>query len=152
MNDKQNTFLLIHIPTGRRLLFNISLLNHNALTNMCHSCLCHGALYDGGSRPDKLAVCRSTSCPAYPTGGWHDTAAIPVLLDFVRPEFLAMFLVYIMDPAGDLRVMEADGFVRLTFRECSGSDFLHAFPWYGQLSQEAIQDYICNSVIPNEFK
>jgi hypothetical protein len=57
-----------------------------------------------------------------------------------------------MDSAGDFSIITAEGTAGLTFRECSGSDFLHAFPWYGQLSQEAIQDYICNSVIPNEFK
>jgi hypothetical protein len=81
-------------------------------------------------------------------GGTEGTS----LLDFIRPEFLSLFLVYTMDSAGDFSIITAEGTAGLTFRECSGSDFLHAFPWYGQLSQEAIQDYICNSVIPNEFK
>lgn len=151
MSDKQNIFLLIYVPTGKRFLFHTdSLVNHNALTNMCHSCLCHGALYDPSNR--KLAAC-SSSCPAYHSSNfpWAGLCR-PSLLDFIRPEFLSLFLVYTMDSGGDFSIMTAEGTVGLTFRECSGSDFLHAFPWYGQLSQEAIQDYICNSVIPNEFK
>ena len=151
MNDKQNTFLLIYIPTGRRFLFHMdSLLTRRALGSMCLSSRCHAALYDPSNR--ELAAC-STSCPAYHSSNfpWAGRRR-PSLLDFIRPEFLSLFLIYTMDSGGDFSIMTAEGTVGLTFRECSGSDFLHAFPWYGQLSQEAIQDYICNSVIPNEFK
>ena len=108
--SSNSDFLLLHIPTGARILL-ADVDKRKGNNEICPSCRCFEAVSEGF---------RCGRCP------FHDQVTYS---EFAKPEFMSLFLVYSPDFCGELQLPRGiRGYT--TFKECLAEEFLNQFPWY----------------------